>query len=59
MIYHNFKSRSGDVVVVIVVVVMFATTYAGSAYHLWGCEFESNSWRGVLDTTLGDKVCQW
>jgi hypothetical protein len=23
------------------------------------CEFESRSWRGVLDTTLCDKVCQW
>ena len=23
------------------------------------CEFESCSWRGVLDTTLYDKVCQW
>ena len=23
------------------------------------CEFESCSWRGALDTTLSDKVCQW
>ena len=23
------------------------------------CEIESCSWRGVLDTTLYDKVCQW
>jgi hypothetical protein len=23
------------------------------------CEFESCSWRGVLDTTVCDKVCQW
>ena len=23
------------------------------------CVFESCSWRGVLDTTLCDKVCQW
>jgi hypothetical protein len=23
------------------------------------CEFEHRSWRGVLDTTLWDKVCQW
>ena len=22
-------------------------------------EFESRSWRGVLDTTICDKVCQW
>jgi hypothetical protein len=23
------------------------------------CEFQYRSWRGVLDTTLCDKVCQW
>jgi hypothetical protein len=23
------------------------------------CEFERRSWRGVLDTTLWDKCCQW
>jgi len=23
------------------------------------CEFESRSWRGVLNTTLCDIVCQW
>ena len=23
------------------------------------CEFENRSWRGVLDTTLWNKVCQW
>jgi hypothetical protein len=23
------------------------------------CEFESRAWRGVLDTPLSDKVCQW
>ena len=23
------------------------------------CEFEPRSWRGVLSTTLCDKVCQW
>jgi hypothetical protein len=32
----------------------FTTTYAISSYH-----FESRSWRGVLDSTLYDKVCQW
>jgi hypothetical protein len=34
-------------------VVGFATTYAISA-----CEFESRPWRGVLDKTLCDQVCQ-
>ena len=28
-----------------------------SAHHHYSCEFESRSWRGVLDTTLCDKVC--
>ena len=37
----------------------FTTIYAISAYHPLSCEFESCSWRGVLDTTLCDKVCQW
>ena len=27
--------------------------------HLPSCEFEPHSWRGVLDTTLCDSVCQW
>ena len=40
-------------------VVWFTTTYAMSAYYDWCCEFESRSGRGVLDTTLCDKVCQW
>ena len=29
------------------------------SYHHLSCEFESRSWRGVLDTTLCDKVCKW
>ena len=33
------------------VVVGFITIYAINAYHL--------SWRGILNTTLCDKVCQW
>jgi hypothetical protein len=40
-------------------VVGFTTTYAISAYHHLSCEFEFRWWRGVLDTTLCDKVCQW
>jgi len=39
-------------------VVGFTTTYAIDAYHHLGCEFESDSWRDVLDTILCDKVCQ-
>ena len=38
--------------------VGFTTTCAISAYHYKSCEFEPCSWRGVLDTTLGDKVYQ-
>ena len=30
-----------------------------SFYHRYSCEFESRLWRGVLVTTLCDKVCQW
>jgi hypothetical protein len=30
-----------------------------SAYHHYRCEFEPRSWRGVLDTILCDKICQW
>jgi hypothetical protein len=32
-------------------------TKAGLTWN--SCEFESRSWRGGLDTTLCDKVCQW
>ena len=39
-------------------VVGFTTTPAISAYHHYSCEFESHSWKGVLDTTLCDKDCQ-
>ena len=39
-------------------VVALTTTCAIRAYHHQRCEFESRSWRGVLDTTLCDKVCQ-
>jgi hypothetical protein len=31
--------------------IEFTTTYAISAYHQLDGEFESRSWRGVLDTT--------
>jgi len=39
-------------------VVRFTTSNAISAYHPKRCEFESRSWRGVLDKTLCDKVCE-
>jgi hypothetical protein len=39
-------------------VVGFTTTYVISACHHSSCEFESCSWRDVLDTTLCNKVCQ-
>ena len=40
-------------------VVGFTTSCAISAYHPISFEFEPRSWRGVLDTTLCDKVRQW
>jgi hypothetical protein len=39
--------------------VGFTTIDAISAYHLNSTEYESRSWRGVLNITLCDKVCQW
>jgi len=39
-------------------IVGFTTTCTISAYHQWSCEFESRSWRSVIDTTLCDKVWQ-
>ena len=37
-------------------IVGFTTSCAISAHHYLRCEFEPCSWRGVLDTTLFDKV---
>jgi len=39
-------------------VVRFKITCAISAYHHLSCEFEPHSWRGVLNTTSCDKICQ-
>jgi hypothetical protein len=39
-------------------IVGFTTACAICAYHHYSCEFEPRSWRGVLDTTLRDKVRQ-
>ena len=40
-------------------VVEFTTTCGIVAYHHLSCEVKLHSWRGVLDTTVCDKVCQW
>ena len=53
------NSYIGAVVVVIICIVGFTTTYAISAFHHQSCEFESHSWRGVLDATLCDNFFQW
>ena len=37
-------------------VVGFTTTCADNAYHHYRCEFESHSWRSLLDTTLSDNL---
>ena len=37
-------------------VVGLTTTCPISTYHHYNYEFESHSWRGVLNTTLCDKV---
>jgi hypothetical protein len=41
------------------IVVEFTTTCAIVAYHHLSCEFDPHSWRGVLDKTFCDQVCQW
>ena len=51
---YNYRGRCGQDRMA----VGFTTTCAISAYHYLSCEFEPRSWRGVLDTTLCDKVCQ-
>jgi hypothetical protein len=38
--------------------VGFTTTYAISAYHHFIFYFKSCSWRGVLDSTVCDKLFQ-
>jgi hypothetical protein len=38
--------------------LIFLTTCARSVYHHFSCEFESRSWRCVLDTALCDNVYQ-
>ena len=42
---NTFRDRRGHDCMV----VGFTTTYTISAYHHWSCEFESGSWRGILD----------
>ena len=49
--YFIYKSRHGHMV------TGYTTTCAINAYH--SCEFEPQPWRGVLDTILCDKACQW
>ena len=39
------------------VAARFTTAYTISAYHHQCCELEPGSWRGVLDTTLCNKIC--
>jgi len=51
-IIFNFRGRRGRIM------VGFTTTCAIRAYYHVSCEFDPRSWRGVLDTTLCDKVCQ-
>jgi len=50
---YAIKGCCGDYIV-----VGFITTYANSAYHHLSFEFESRSWRDVINTALCDKICQ-
>ena len=47
------------VAVVVIVWLLDIQYLCGSSYHHWSYEFESRSWRGVLDTTICNKVCDW
>ena len=49
----SVKGRRGRIA------VGFTITCGISVHHHWRCEFEPRLWRGVLDTTLCDKICQW
>ena len=40
------------------IIVRFTTICAISAYHHWKSKFKPCSWKGVLETTLCDTVCQ-
>ena len=44
-----------DVEAGVVVIIYGSWIYT---YHHKSCEFKPCSWRGILDTTLCDKVCQ-
>ena len=55
--FSYFSSLLLDAMVVVIMVVEFTTICAISAYHHKSCEFETSSWRDVLDATLCDKVC--
>jgi hypothetical protein len=54
IIITNFRGRHGRDRMV----VGLTTTCSISTYPHQSCEFKPGSWRGVLDTTLCDKVCQ-
>jgi hypothetical protein len=57
---HYIRGRHGrDRMIVGFTTPVFSNTYAISVYHHLSCEFERHSWRGVHNTTLCDKVCQW
>jgi len=38
--------------------VWYTTIYAIGAYNHLNCDFESRSWRGILNTALCDKICR-
>ena len=54
-----FSNGEGEGIVVVMIVFWFTTTCAIIAYHYWSFEFKLRSCRGVFDTALCDKVCQW
>jgi hypothetical protein len=62
--FQMYKNRCGKLLYVLYIcthheeVSVYSSMFYG-IYHHQSCEFEPRSWRGVLDTTLYHKVCQW
>jgi hypothetical protein len=59
-IIKQSRGRHGrDHIFVCMYIYIYTTTCGISVHHHYSCEFKSPHARGVLDTTVCDKVCQW
>jgi hypothetical protein len=55
-IFRKYSSQTWYICIIYIFMHVKCYCYI---YHHWIYKFESHSWRGVLYTTLCDKVCQW